>query len=105
MPDAHWDGWGRGEAGLRQDVSESKLPDVPVVVLTSGQAGIPAAPGYDIAAMNAIWKDVHIALARSVPRGKHIDVPTSSHFIQRDQPSVVADAIRWVVDNMQTPRR
>jgi pimeloyl-ACP methyl ester carboxylesterase len=67
------------------------LGDLPVVVLASG-AFLREAP-----TMHEIWQDLQRELAKLSSNGAYRVVEGSGHFIQRDQPQVVVDAIRGVL--------
>src|SRR5215212_9561839 len=69
------------------------LGDLPVVVLASG-AFLREAP-----TMHEIWQDLQRDLAKLSSNGVYRVVESSGHFIQRDQPQVVVDAIRLVLDS------
>jgi len=68
------------------------LGDLPVVVLASG-AFLREAP-----TMHEIWQDLQRDLAKLSSNGVYRVVESSGHFIQREQPEVVVDAIRLVLD-------
>ncbi len=70
-----------------------KVPDVPMVVLTSLTSVSSQAPGAV-----KIWRDLHEELFQSTTYGMHIVTAKSGHGIQKDEPNLVVNAIRWVVD-------
>ena len=69
------------------------LGDLPVVVLASG-AFLREAP-----TMHEIWQDLQRELANLSSNSVYSVVESSGHFIQRDRPEVVVDAIRRVLDS------
>lgn len=71
----------------------AKVPaGIPVILLTAMKDDtMPAA-------VKKVWAEKHEAWIAKVPGGKHIVVEQSGHFIQAEQPQVVIDAIRQVVD-------
>jgi len=76
--------------------------DLPIIVLTAGIVG------RDEGQSDAIyqefvgrWKAAHDALAARSRAGESIVVPEAHHFIQRDQPQVVIDAIIRVVSEVR----
>ena len=69
------------------------LGHLPVVVLASG-AFLREAP-----TMHEIWQDLQRDLAKLSSNGVYRVVESSGHFIQRDRPEVVIDAIRLVLDS------
>jgi hypothetical protein len=80
------------------------LGDLPVVVLASG-VFLREAPTRPEAGprLHEIWQDLQRDLASLSTNGAYGVVEDSGHFIQRDQPEVVIDAIRRVLDG--APRR
>lgn len=78
--------------------------DMPLVVLTAQSAPREAVQddkAYEEASRR--WKEGHRALARRSTQGVWIEVPSSEHFIQLDQPQVVLDAIIKVVADARRP--
>ena len=76
-----------------------KLPDVPMVVLTSTRSTPPTIPGAAKA-----WRAMHEEIFRSTTYGMHIVTARSGHLIQKDEPDLVVNAIRWVVDAAKAPK-
>jgi hypothetical protein len=86
---------------------------MPVIVLTAEQPPITA---KDIASgrfppevtanfADALWAaqvPAQDSLARLFPNAKHITNTNSSHYIQIDQPRLVIDSIREVVDAVRS---
>jgi len=72
--------------------------DVPLVVLTALK---PEAPFYtaefDQAFLEILF-DAHELLARSVTNGTHTATERSGHYIHREEPQLVIDAIRQVAE-------
>ena len=80
--------------------------DIPLVVLTHGAVS----PGdYGIPSMAAKGEELRLqmqkALARLSSRSKHIIAEKSGHYIQRDQPQLVIDSVRQVVEATRTSDR
>lgn len=80
--------------------------DIPLVVLTHGVVN----PGdYGIPSMaakgEALRLEMQEALARLSSRSKHIIAEKSGHYIQRDQPQLVIDSIRQVMEATRTSDR
>jgi pimeloyl-ACP methyl ester carboxylesterase len=61
------------------------LPQIPVTILSAGNSTLPQLAERD-------------AIAGRSPRGKHVVVTDSGHWIHLDQPEVVLDAIREMVE-------
>jgi pimeloyl-ACP methyl ester carboxylesterase len=82
------------------DSASGNLAAMPLVVLTAGRtmASFPGLNDTQRAQFKAAWNAGHDALAHRSTQGKNIAVPESGHFIQIDQPAVVVDAIRGVVE-------
>ena len=81
--------------------------DIPLVVLTHGIFN----PGdyYGFPAMAAQGEKLRLemqdALARLSSRSKHIIAEKSGHYIQRDQPDLVIDSVRQVLEATRTSDR
>ncbi len=77
--------------------------DIPLIVLTHG---ILSPNDYGIASMVAKGEQLRLemqeALARLSSKSNHIIAEKSGHYIQRDQPELVIDAIRQVVEATRT---
>jgi pimeloyl-ACP methyl ester carboxylesterase len=77
-----------------------RLPDVPLVVLSSRKqeywASI-APPWWPIEHFMRIGLELHAELARLVPQGTLILAECSGHFIHHDEPELVLDTIRRVL--------
>ena len=76
-----------------QQARAAKVPaGVPVILLTAMKDDtMPAG-------VRKVWAEKHEEWIAKVPAGKHIKVEKSGHFIQAEQPQVVIDAIKQVVD-------
>ncbi len=76
------------------------LGDLPVVVLASG-VFLREAPTRPEAGprLHEIWQDLQRDLANLSSNSVYRVVESSGHFIQRDQPEAVVDAIRRVLDS------
>jgi len=80
--------------------------DIPLIVLTHGVVS----PGdYGIPSMADKGEELRLqmqeALASLSSRSKHIIAEKSGHYIQRDQPRLVIDSIRQVVEATRTRDR
>lgn len=80
------------------------LGDLPLIVLTSGlQPGLPPQiPADRSAALWAAQRQLQAELAQASSAGTQVIAETSGHVIQNDQPALVIDAIRQVVDAART---
>lgn len=82
------------ESGL-QVLQSGPLPDVPVVILSRGKRVLPVRHGQD---MEVVWGQLQEDLFRSVNKSRHLVAMEAGHHIHLDQPLVVEDAIRSVVN-------
>ena len=76
-----------------QQARAAKVPaGVPVILLTAMKDDtMPAG-------VRKVWAEKHEEWIANVPAGKHIKVEKSGHFIQGEQPQIVIDAIKQVID-------
>ena len=87
---------------MEKAASAEPLRPMPLFVLTQGQPfdlspwqPLPADfPG----ALNKAWHAAQDALATLVPNAKHKTATKSSHYIQAQEPQLVIDAIKQVVE-------
>jgi pimeloyl-ACP methyl ester carboxylesterase len=80
------------------------LGDIPLVVISAGRPAITAGRGIseaDAEQFKALAAELHTEMAALSPRGKRVIAEESGHYVQVDQPQVVVDAIREVVDAVQ----
>lgn len=73
-----------------------RLPDIPAIVLMAGRGVYP--DGWPSLTLDRIWRELQESIASRLPRGRLIVAERSGHFIQRDQPDLVVDAIRQVTE-------
>jgi pimeloyl-ACP methyl ester carboxylesterase len=73
------------------------LPDVPVVVLTAAKKRNSKSLANTPEARKA-WREEHNKLFRKFSQGSHTVTTNSSHFIQIDEPQLITDAIKTVID-------
>lgn len=74
-----------------------KLPDVPVVVLTSVQQAEKPMFFLETAPAVAIKKDLHADFLRQFSKGSHVVTDRSGHSIQLEEPELVIAAVREVI--------
>ncbi|HET7870528.1 MAG TPA: alpha/beta fold hydrolase [Actinomycetota bacterium] len=92
-------------AEMRATLADSPLRPMPLFVLTHGVPD-PPSPGEPLEfaqAKERVWQELQQQLARLVPNAKHLVVRDSGHIIQEEQPDVVIDAIRRVVEAVRDP--
>lgn len=78
------------------------LPDVPLVILTHGQAPTAACcpEGWPIDEQEQLWQEMESAMATLTSKGSERTVPGSGHMIHQARPDVVVAAIKALVDEL-----
>jgi pimeloyl-ACP methyl ester carboxylesterase len=89
-------------SAMREAAAASPLRPLPLVVLTHGRP-FDWPPGVPTAAVEALWLPLQEELAALVPGGRLVVTEQSGHFIPGDQPELVIDAIRQVVEAVRDP--
>ena len=89
-----------------RDMHITTLGDIPLVVLSAGKVDLPQ--GYsltaeDVAEFQAVQAQMQAELASLSSRGELVLAEESTHYIQFDQPELVIDAIRRVVQTPSPP--
>ena len=81
------------------------LPDIPIAVLTSMKSDPKSAYVNGTPRGHEVWRELHDEWFRCSRNGLHIETTHSSHSLQNDEPQLVIDAIRFVLDRVraQTP--
>ncbi|MGI8486606.1 MAG: alpha/beta fold hydrolase [Thermomicrobiales bacterium] len=87
---------------MREASAMSPLRPVPLIVLTHGRPW-EWPPGYPADAIEAAWRPLQEKLVSLVPDAKLVVAERSGHYIQLDEPKLVTDAIRQVVDAVRDP--
>lgn len=64
------------------------LPDVPVVLFSAGRPPVGAGKRFA-----TLWQDLHADFVAALPRAKLISVPSSRHYIHKEEPELVLDEI------------
>jgi pimeloyl-ACP methyl ester carboxylesterase len=78
---------------------------MPLIVLTASDESADAYPGLtaeQVVAMNGLWVQMHDELAALSSRGSHRRVENSGHYIQKDRPDVVINAVLEVVGDVRS---
>lgn len=82
----------------QQTAAASKpLGDMPLIVLTATLFPVPDVPADDMAAVGRVWNTMHDEVAALSTRGENRPVAGASHYIHRDKPQAVIDAVAEVV--------
>jgi pimeloyl-ACP methyl ester carboxylesterase len=98
-------------AQLKEAAASQPLPPMPLAVLTRGvsaadsstemRAALPADFPWD--AFDAVWQELQGELTALAPDARHVISSKSGHYIQLDQPELVIEAIRQVVEGVRDP--
>lgn len=101
MPDEEWRAWmvrrqrpngdGVVEARLADRMRRSRLPAVPVSVLTATRR--PDGDGWDARFVNEAAREVHASILRGTVSGRHVPAERSGAAIHRDEPRLVVGEI------------
>jgi pimeloyl-ACP methyl ester carboxylesterase len=83
----------------KSGILPGKVPDVPMALLTSLTSSSSIGPG----AVD-VFRGLHDEMFRSTTYGMHIVTRKSGHLIQNDEPELVLNAIRWVVEAAKAKR-
>jgi pimeloyl-ACP methyl ester carboxylesterase len=82
----------------------STLGNIPLIVLSAGRMPLTGAPGVsaaDLGQLKTVIEQFPNELAALSPQGKRVIAEKSGHYIPVDQPELVVDAIRQVVEAVQ----
>lgn len=92
-------------AQMRQAAAAKPLHRMPLVVLSRTQPlELPSdVPPEFPKAVEQAWQATQNKLAALVPGGRHIFATKSGHYIQQQQPDLVIDATRQVVEAVRKP--
>jgi pimeloyl-ACP methyl ester carboxylesterase len=58
---------------------------------------------FPLAAMDRVWAELQDDLAKLTPDARHVTATESGHYIQLQQPELVIDAVREVVEAVRNP--
>jgi pimeloyl-ACP methyl ester carboxylesterase len=82
------------------------LPPLPLFVISRAKpAQLPpdVPPAFSPEAFEAAWREGQARLAALLPDARHEIATESAHYVQIDQPALVVDAIRAVVEAVRNP--
>ncbi len=74
------------------------LGNMPLAVLTAGSADNPA---FQREGVREVWFELQREIAMLSTNSKHVIADNSTHYIHEDEPEIVIDAIRWVVEEVR----
>lgn len=77
------------------------LPDIPIAVLTSMKSDPKARYVNATPRGHEVWRALHDEWFRRSTEGMHIETSRAGHSIQNDEPRLVIEAIRFVVDRVR----
>ena len=79
------------------------LPDIPIAVLTSMKSSPTAATVNGRPEGHVVWRELHDEWFRRSRNGLHVETSRSGHGLQEDEPQLVIDAIRFVLERTRSP--
>jgi pimeloyl-ACP methyl ester carboxylesterase len=100
LPDAVYGEWTGRRATGRQVMDAGPFPPIPLVVLTRGKNVSQGGSSFNPFTAGE-WLEMQRELEALSPRSRHIVAEKSGHFIQKDEPEVVIQAVRDVVDQVR----
>ena len=94
------------EESMEQARGTGPLDDLPLIVLTAGdESKGPQPPGMTDelrADIRKVWLELHTELRELSSKGRQVMANKSGHYIQHDEPGLVVDAIREVVEQVRS---
>ncbi|MGD9503107.1 MAG: alpha/beta fold hydrolase, partial [Methyloceanibacter sp.] len=98
--------FGAASARMAEAASLQPLYGIPLFVLSRAKpVALPpnVPPAFSADAFEAAWRKGQDALAALEPDAKHAVAAASDHYIQIEQPDLVIDAVRQVVEAVRDP--
>ena len=100
------DEMGAIEESMEQVRGTGTLDDLPLIVLTAGAENKGPQPPWMTDELRAdirkVWLELHTELTELSSNGRQIMAKKSGHYIQHDEPELVVDAIREVVEQVRS---
>jgi pimeloyl-ACP methyl ester carboxylesterase len=98
-------GFGADNATMREAVAASPLPPMPLAVLAHGKPiiSLDETRGFTTAEWEALQQTSFENLATLVPQARFSVASESGHDIHQDQPELVIEAVRQVVEGVRNP--
>lgn len=93
---------GMSPAELALKSANPDFGDMPLIVLTAGKDEQTALPKKTGTAIAMAWKKNNDELAARSKHGRNRVVPNAHHYIQKEQPGVVIDAVHQVIDEVRS---
>jgi pimeloyl-ACP methyl ester carboxylesterase len=94
-------GPGMSSAELALQTANPNFGNTPLILLTAGEEEQTALPKQTRAAIAEAWKKNNEELAARSSRGSNRVVPNTHHYIQKEQPGAVIDAVHQVIDEVR----
>jgi pimeloyl-ACP methyl ester carboxylesterase len=89
-----------------EQVSQARVPDhAALMVITAGINGwwwfedLTGIPAQISKQLSVVWRNLQEQLVRLSPQGQQVIAENSHHYVHHDQPEVVVEAIRGMVDS------
>ena len=83
----------------RQIEQSPPFPDVPLAVVTAARPPPSRQMPEEVADLRSANQEALVALT---PDSRHFHAAGSSHFPQLSEPTVIVDAVRWVIERLST---
>jgi len=98
--------FGAASERMEQEAARRPLFGVPLFVLSRAKPvalppNVPA--GFSQSAFETAWREGQNELAALLPDARHVIATKSDHYIQIEQPDLVIDAVRQVVEAVRDP--
>lgn len=94
---------GMSSAELALQTAKPNFGNTPLIVLTAGMDEQTGLPKQTRTAIAKAWKKNNDELAARSNRGINRVVPNTHHYIQKEQPAAVIDAVHQVIDEVRGP--
>jgi pimeloyl-ACP methyl ester carboxylesterase len=83
---------------MEQMAAVTWQPNIPVTILTSTRFGASEQRGGLRPEDKRLWAELHAGWLKQVPGARHILTDQSGHYIQWEEPELVIDAIRGMIE-------
>jgi pimeloyl-ACP methyl ester carboxylesterase len=97
MPGAAAEEYAASDQTFQQLIDAGPMPNVPLIVLTSTKLRLSEGPNW-----RRLWLETQAELAHDSPLAEQRTTMWSGHYIQREQPRLVVEAVRDVVRRART---
>lgn len=90
-----------GTSLAQAGVLAQDLGSLPIVVLSRGRSPFEGNANQPVAEIEQGWRELQNELAGLSSVSRHVIAEKSSHYIHEDEPDLVVDAVRWVVERVR----